>query len=122
MDEVSQPLPRHREGSGAAAAGVAAGGGTRPKSLLDYNVYMAKYVSPWAQAESATAAPAHSPESSPPATKRKYWANMVSKKIQMKLSKIRLPYFMNELTLTELDMGFAIPKILQASRSSVDHQ
>jgi len=46
------------------------GGGTRPKSLLDYNVYMAKYVSPWAQAESATAAPAHSPESSPPSTKR----------------------------------------------------
>ena len=29
---------------------------------------------------------------------------------------------MNELTLTELDMGFAIPKILQASRPSVDHQ
>ena len=29
---------------------------------------------------------------------------------------------MNELTLKELDMGFAIPKILQASRPSVDHQ
>ncbi|KAJ3600594.1 hypothetical protein NHX12_031574, partial [Muraenolepis orangiensis] len=52
----------------------------------------------------------------------KYWANLVSKKIQMKLSKIRLPYFMNELTLTELDMGYAIPKLLQASRPSVDHQ
>ncbi|KAG7266763.1 hypothetical protein CRUP_007446 [Coryphaenoides rupestris] len=130
MDEVSQPLPRHREGSGAAAAGVAAGGGTRPKSLLDYNVYMAKYVSPWAQF------PRDSGESGEPEAwvnallgrifwdflGEKYWANMVSKKIQMKLSKIRLPYFMNELTLTELDMGFAIPKILQASRSSVDHQ
>ncbi|KAG5832881.1 hypothetical protein ANANG_G00295890 [Anguilla anguilla] len=52
----------------------------------------------------------------------KYWANVVSKKIQMKLSKIRLPYFMNELTLTELDMGVAVPKILQASKPSVDHQ
>lgn len=29
---------------------------------------------------------------------------------------------MNELTLTELDMGFSIPKILRASRPSVDHQ
>ncbi|KAK0147260.1 Testis-expressed protein 2 [Merluccius polli] len=150
MEEVPQaPVPRHREpswGSGVAA------GGTWPKSLLDYNVYMAKYVNPQAETESsATAAVGHSPESSPPATKRlprgsgdgvepeawvnallgrvfwdflgeKYWANVVSKKIQMKLSKIRLPYFMNELTLTELDMGFAIPKILQASRPSVDHQ
>lgn len=92
----------------------------------------------------------------------KYWANLVSKKIQMKLSKIRvgcgtrlhkclyktkisgwqsqldfmyfllfsfemssvfqLPYVMNELTLTELDMGFSTPKILHASKPSVDHQ
>ena len=29
---------------------------------------------------------------------------------------------MNELTLTELDMGFSIPKILHASAPSVDHQ
>lgn len=29
---------------------------------------------------------------------------------------------MNELTLTELDMGMAIPKILKASKPSVDHQ
>lgn len=40
----------------------------------------------------------------------KYWSDLVSKKIQMKLSKIKLPYFMNELTLTELDMGVAVPK------------
>ncbi|KAJ8345423.1 hypothetical protein SKAU_G00296160 [Synaphobranchus kaupii] len=52
----------------------------------------------------------------------KYWATVVSKKIQMKLSKIRLPYFMNELTLTELDMGVAVPKITHASQPSVDHQ
>lgn len=51
-----------------------------------------------------------------------YWAELVSKKIQMKLSKIRLPYFMNELTLTELDMGVATPRILGASKPSVDHQ
>ncbi|XP_026158156.1 testis-expressed protein 2-like isoform X2 [Mastacembelus armatus] len=51
-----------------------------------------------------------------------YWAELVSKKIQMKLSKIRLPYFMNELTLTELDMGSVTPRILGASKPSVDYR
>ncbi|XP_077379651.1 testis-expressed protein 2-like isoform X2 [Festucalex cinctus] len=51
-----------------------------------------------------------------------YWAEVVSKKIQMKLSKIRLPYFMNELTLTELDMGVATPRILAASSPSIDYK
>ncbi|KAK7929673.1 hypothetical protein WMY93_006068 [Mugilogobius chulae] len=51
-----------------------------------------------------------------------YWAEMVSKKIQMKLSKIRLPYFMNELTLTELDMGSSTPRILGGSKPSVDYR
>eukprot|EP00063_Salmo_salar_P083699 XP_014058534.1 PREDICTED: testis-expressed sequence 2 protein-like [Salmo salar] len=124
--------------------------------LLDYNVYMAKYVTPLPPLDSPPASsPSHSPEGSPGATKKlpsspcerpgrgavpeawvnaligrvfwdflgeKYWADMVSKKIQMKLSKIRLPYFMNELALTALDMGFSIPKILHASKPSVDHQ
>uniref|UniRef100_UPI0037E76DBE testis-expressed protein 2 isoform X2 n=1 Tax=Semicossyphus pulcher TaxID=241346 RepID=UPI0037E76DBE len=128
-------------------------GGMKQKMLLDYNVYMAKYVNPQAPPRSPTAtdSPGNSPESSPKTTKKirrsseetvepeawvnaflgrifwdflgeKYWANVVSKKIQMKLSKIRLPYVMNELTLTELDMGFSIPKILHASKPSVDHQ
>lgn len=51
-----------------------------------------------------------------------YWANLVSKKIQMKLSKIRLPYFMNELTLKELDMGSATPRILGASKPYIDYR
>ncbi|XP_074487131.1 testis-expressed protein 2-like isoform X1 [Sebastes fasciatus] len=51
-----------------------------------------------------------------------YWAELVSKKIQMKLSKIRLPYFMNELTLRELDMGSATPRILWASKPSIDYR
>ncbi|KAJ8283674.1 hypothetical protein COCON_G00025240 [Conger conger] len=124
-------------------------GSVKQKMLLDYSVYMAKYVPP--HPASPAHSPVHSPASSPGAGKKlpsvpgveeesvawvnalvgrifwdflgeKYWADMVSKKIQMKLSKIRLPYFMNELTLTELDMGVAIPKILHASKPSVDHQ
>lgn len=34
----------------------------------------------------------------------------------------QLPYFMNELTLTELDMGFATPRILGASKPSIDYR
>uniref|UniRef100_A0A3P9MAV9 Testis-expressed protein 2 n=1 Tax=Oryzias latipes TaxID=8090 RepID=A0A3P9MAV9_ORYLA len=51
-----------------------------------------------------------------------YWSKVVSKKIQMKLSKIRLPYFMNELTLTELDMGSATPRIHAASAPYCDYR
>ncbi|XP_062388113.1 testis-expressed protein 2 isoform X2 [Sardina pilchardus] len=117
--------------------------------VLDYSVYMAQYVT--TGATSRPASPSPSAASSPGGGKKvpdneeegseseawvnallgrvfwdflgeKYWADMVSKKIQMKLSKIRLPYFMNELTLTELDMGITIPKVLKASRPYVDHQ
>lgn len=146
------PQPRHRDAPSALSAGM------RQKMLLDYSVYMAKYINSQVASSSPTAAvaataesPGHSPASSPRTAKKirrssgesvepeawvnaflgrifwdflgeKYWANVVSKKIQMKLSKIRLPYVMNELTLTELDMGFSIPKILHASAPSVDHQ
>uniref|UniRef100_A0A4W5RGM2 Testis expressed 2 n=1 Tax=Hucho hucho TaxID=62062 RepID=A0A4W5RGM2_9TELE len=128
MDEPSQKDP-------------SLAGGVRQKMLLDYNVYMAKYITPLPSLDSP---PASSPSHSPEVGKKravpeawvnaligrvfwdflgeKYWADMVSKKIQMKLSKIRLPYFMNELALTALDMGFSIPKILHASKPSVDHQ
>ncbi|XP_029945282.1 testis-expressed protein 2 isoform X2 [Salarias fasciatus] len=151
LEELSQSQSRHRETAAAPSCGPA--GGMKQKMLLDYNIYMAKYVNPQAPPRSpaATDSPGHSPESSPKTTKKlrrssedsaepeawvnaflgrifwdflgeKYWADVVSKKIQMKLSKIRLPYVMNELTLTELDMGFSIPKIHHASKPSVDHQ
>ncbi|XP_062874737.1 testis-expressed protein 2 [Trichomycterus rosablanca] len=134
LDDVMQSKPRQKD--------------ARQKEL-DYNVYMAKYIRH--SSESPTASNPHSTDSSPRSVKKfpddlgtdaeseawvnallgrifwdflreKYWADVVSKKIQMKLSKIRLPYFMNELTLTELDMGMAIPKILRASKPSVDCQ
>lgn len=150
LEEMSQAQGRNKD---TIAAPSCASAGAKQKMLLDYNVYMAKYVNPQAPAKSPTGkdSPGNSPESSPKTTKKelrsseppgepeawvnaflgrifwdflgeKYWANVVSKKIQMKLSKIRLPYVMNELTLTELDMGCSIPKILHASKPSVDHQ
>ncbi|NWV10915.1 TEX2 protein, partial [Ptilonorhynchus violaceus] len=54
--------------------------------------------------------------------REQYWAEQVSNKIQKKLSKIKLPYFMNELTLTELDMGTSIPSVLSASNPTVNER
>ncbi|XP_070783323.1 testis-expressed protein 2 [Enoplosus armatus] len=54
--------------------------------------------------------------------REKHWADVVSHKIQKKLSKIRLPYFMNELTLTEMDMGCSMPQITTTSRPEVNHR
>ncbi|KAM6297558.1 testis-expressed protein 2 isoform 2-T2 [Aegotheles albertisi] len=126
-------------------------GNVRQKMLLDYNIYMAKCVphekkspsgSPVLSADSSPTAVKKLPDAQVEAEEEeqeawvnallgrifwdflgeKYWSDLVSKKIQMKLSKIKLPYFMNELTLTELDMGIAVPKILQAFKPSVDHR
>ncbi|XP_053564071.1 testis-expressed protein 2 [Bombina bombina] len=138
MDEVmSQPKPKELSGT------------IRQKILLDYNVYMAKCVPQ--EEKSPEESPVPSANSSPTAVKKipgvqpageeqqtwvnsllgrmfwdflgeKYWSDLVSKKIQMKLSKIKLPYFMNELTLTELDMGVSVPKILQAFKPTIDHR
>ncbi|XP_004707335.1 testis-expressed protein 2 isoform X1 [Echinops telfairi] len=139
MDEI-MPQPKQKELVGSV----------RQKMLLDYSVYMARCVPQ--ESRSPSRSPVQSAESSPTAGKKllealpseeeeqeawvnallgrmfwdflgeKYWSDLVSKKIQMKLSKIKLPYFMNELTLTELDMGVAVPKILQAFKPYVDHQ
>ncbi|XP_026936993.1 testis-expressed protein 2 isoform X1 [Sagmatias obliquidens] len=138
--EEIMPQPKQKELAGSV----------RQKMLLDYGVYMARCVPQ--ENRSPQRSPAQSAESSPTAGKKlpevppseeeeqeawvnallgrmfwdflgeKYWSDLVSKKIQMKLSKIKLPYFMNELTLTELDMGVAVPKILQAFKPYVDHQ
>uniref|UniRef100_UPI00358F4172 testis-expressed protein 2 isoform X2 n=1 Tax=Myxine glutinosa TaxID=7769 RepID=UPI00358F4172 len=52
----------------------------------------------------------------------KDWIDWVSFKIQKKLGKIKLPYFMNELRLTELDMGTSLPHIVHANKLSMDYQ
>ncbi|TRY96683.1 hypothetical protein DNTS_035015 [Danionella cerebrum] len=138
LDEALQSQPRQRD-LGASVK----------QKVLEYNVYMAKYVgqspgspatSPVQSTGSSPATAKKFPDSGEPSVesetwvnsllgrmfwdflREKYWADVVSKKIQKKLSKIRLPYFMNELTLTELDMGLSIPRILSSSKPSVDHR
>uniref|UniRef100_A0AAZ3SVB7 SMP-LTD domain-containing protein n=1 Tax=Oncorhynchus tshawytscha TaxID=74940 RepID=A0AAZ3SVB7_ONCTS len=116
--------------------------------LLDYPTYMARFL-PSEQPSPLPSPPLNSTETSPTNKctcdfpefpvedntdwvnaligrifwdflREKYWADIVSRKIQKKLSKIRLPYFMNELTLTELDMGSCLPQITSASRPVVN--
>ncbi|XP_075021619.1 testis-expressed protein 2-like isoform X2 [Calonectris borealis] len=120
------------------------------KIFLDYSTYMARFV-PAQVGGSPDRSPSHGALGSPTPTKlgedtagrseacmawmnalvgrifwdflrERYWAEQVSSKIQKKLSKIKLPYFMNELTLTELDMGTSIPSVLSASNPTVNDQ
>jgi hypothetical protein len=39
-----------------------------------------------------------------------FWSNWVAAKIQRKLKKLRLPYFMEALVITEIDLGGNLPK------------
>ncbi|XP_045895528.1 testis-expressed protein 2-like [Micropterus dolomieu] len=52
--------------------------------------------------------------------REKYWSDQVAHKIQKKLSKIKLPYFMNELTLADLNMGTCLPQFLSTSKPTLD--
>uniref|UniRef100_A0ACB8FKS4 Uncharacterized protein n=1 Tax=Sphaerodactylus townsendi TaxID=933632 RepID=A0ACB8FKS4_9SAUR len=125
-------------------------GNVREKLLLDYNTYMSRIV-PVANGSSSPGSPCPSaagsltpkqclgdenlPSESQTAwvnavlgrmfwdfLREKYWADQVSDKIQKKLGRIKLPYFMNELTLTELDMGTCIPHISSVSGPTIDHR
>uniref|UniRef100_A0AAY4BDB7 SMP-LTD domain-containing protein n=1 Tax=Denticeps clupeoides TaxID=299321 RepID=A0AAY4BDB7_9TELE len=126
-------------------------GSVREKILLDYNSYMARFVasddssptpspchsssgSPETRKKLSSESPVD-PGDGQPAwinalvgrifwdfLREKYWADQVAHKIQKKLSKIRLPYFMNELTLADLDMGTCMPQVLSTSRPTVNHR
>ncbi|KFM77470.1 Testis-expressed sequence 2 protein, partial [Stegodyphus mimosarum] len=50
------------------------------------------------------------------------WARVVTERIQRKLSKIKLPVFLNELTVKDINLGTALPKIHRASEPSVDQR
>ncbi|XP_069065891.1 testis-expressed protein 2-like isoform X2 [Pleurodeles waltl] len=125
-------------------------GNVKQKILLDYRAYMSRCIR--TESLSAHPSPCPSAGSSPTTRKKsfsearvnsdpymawinaligrifwdflreKYWADQVANKIQKKLSKIKLPYFMNELTLTDLDMGTSVPLILCASAPTLDNR
>ncbi|XP_066545722.1 testis-expressed protein 2 [Amia ocellicauda] len=126
-------------------------GSVREKILLDYHAYMARFIvadntsplpSPCHSAASSPTVrrkllcePQEGSTEAQPAwinaligrifwdfLREKYWADQVAYKIQKKLSKIRLPYFMNELTLTELDMGTSMPQVISMSKPWVNYR
>ncbi|KAF7705242.1 testis-expressed protein 2 isoform X1 [Silurus meridionalis] len=51
---------------------------------------------------------------------QKYWSDQVAHKIQCKLGKIRLPYFMDKLTVTELSLGSCMPQITDLFQPQVN--
>ncbi|XP_070580594.1 testis-expressed protein 2-like isoform X2 [Ptychodera flava] len=50
------------------------------------------------------------------------WAGVVANKIQRKLSKIKVPYFINQLEITDIDLGIAMPVIRRASPPVMDER
>ena len=48
-----------------------------------------------------------------------HWSNWASKKIQRKLSRIKLPYFMQTLTLKNIDLGQNLPRFLSVPKPPV---
>ncbi|XP_023235539.1 testis-expressed protein 2-like [Centruroides sculpturatus] len=50
----------------------------------------------------------------------KDWSDVVVDRIQKKLDKIRVPYFIQELKLTDINLGKAIPQIQRASDPVMD--
>jgi Ca2+-dependent lipid-binding protein len=48
-----------------------------------------------------------------------FWSNYVAIKIQRKLRRLRLPYFMESLTITEIDLGNNLPKFNDVTKSPV---
>lgn len=51
-----------------------------------------------------------------------YWTMLVKNKIQKKLSKIRLPQFIDELRITDLDFGNQLPVVKNISPPAMDEQ
>ncbi|XP_064627128.1 testis-expressed protein 2-like isoform X2 [Lineus longissimus] len=54
--------------------------------------------------------------------REKYWAEKVAEKIQKKLSKIHVPYFINELTITDIELGNEMPVIRKAYKPYLDER
>ncbi|KAG7268148.1 hypothetical protein CRUP_023692 [Coryphaenoides rupestris] len=129
--------------STAAAPAATLPGSAKAKALLDYSAYMTSLMPTQAASPVTASPPVGSPQSSPEAAKKlpggpqaqateeeeqpMAWLNaMLGRLLWDFLGEPHwaemLPYFMNELTLTELDMGVATPRILGASRPSIDHR
>lgn len=48
------------------------------------------------------------------------WADIVRRRIQKKLSRIKVPFFMEELTVTDIHLGSQLPYVRRTSEAAVD--
>ncbi|XP_022108392.1 testis-expressed protein 2-like isoform X2 [Acanthaster planci] len=48
------------------------------------------------------------------------WADLVKKKLQKKLSKLKVPYFIEELKITDIDLGLNAPQLRRVSKPYLD--
>ncbi|RUS89809.1 hypothetical protein EGW08_002421 [Elysia chlorotica] len=52
----------------------------------------------------------------------KWWIGKVTEKLQRKLSKIHVPYFIEELQVTDIHMGYEMPAIRNAGKPYIDER
>ncbi|GFO02316.1 testis-expressed sequence 2 protein-like [Plakobranchus ocellatus] len=52
----------------------------------------------------------------------KWWIGKVTEKLQRKLSKIHVPYFIEELQVTDIHMGYEMPTIRNAGKPYIDER
>ncbi|ESO84210.1 hypothetical protein LOTGIDRAFT_211163 [Lottia gigantea] len=51
-----------------------------------------------------------------------WWSEKIREKLQKKLSKIHVPYFIEELKVTHTEMGYEVPSIRRAGKPYIDEQ
>lgn len=52
--------------------------------------------------------------------REKYWTNKIRDKIQKKLSKMHVPHFIDQLTVTDIELGPQVPVICRTSKPYLD--
>ena len=50
----------------------------------------------------------------------KYWANKIQERVQRKLSKLRIPYFVGDIVVTGVEMGGNIPLFRKCGTPVID--
>ncbi|RXG72585.1 Testis-expressed sequence 2 protein [Armadillidium vulgare] len=52
----------------------------------------------------------------------RFWANKIQERVQRKLSKLHIPYFVDEIIVSGVELGDSVPQLLSAGRPTLDHR
>ncbi|KAF0301086.1 Testis-expressed protein 2 [Amphibalanus amphitrite] len=114
----------------------------QPSPKLDFDYYMSKLIPMPSEegSDSRPPSPVEGPGRAPPTTGHVVWFNaligrlafdvfgnadwaaFVQKRVQRKISRIKPPYFIEELTVTSCDLGSVMPRITSVSAPSCDER